>query len=363
MRLPEFKLERYFAPREFAARYMLSGSDSESMSVGELLALESGAEERFAELALHYTQSQGSPALRKEITGLYETIEHDDVLVFAGAEEAILAFSMVAIQPGDRVACVWPAYQSLYEIARARGAEVTLIELEEMTLWKLSLNQVESALRVGAKALFINFPHNPTGATIHRATFERIAELCRVEGTILFSDEVYRFSEHDPTTRLRGAADLGGVSLGVMSKAFGLPGLRIGWIATKDRDLLVKLAEFKDYTTICNSAPSEFLAEIALRNRDRILERNRQIALANLKLLDQFVAKHGLWVKPEAGCIAFPRLTSSEPVEDLLLVERGVLLLPGTMYDHPGNHFRIGFGRKDFVHGLEQLAQFLSTSF
>lgn len=363
MHLPDFKLERYFAPREHASRFMLSGSDMESLSIRELLALEEGSAERLLGVPLSYTQSSGSLTLRAEIASLYESVDPDDILVFAGAQEAILAFGMTALQAGDHAICVWPSYQSLHEVARSNGVDVSLLELREESGWKLTADEIERQLRTKTKAVFINFPHNPTGATIAPETFREIAGLCRDRGIQLFSDEVYRFSEYEPSIRLPGAADLGGVSLGVMSKAFGLPGLRIGWIATKDGVLLEKLAAFKDYTTICNSAPSEFLAELALRQRDKIIQRNLQLTRSNLAILEPFIEEFGSWVKPEAGCIAFPTLRDTGPIEpfcDRLLAETKVLLLPGTMYDYPTDHFRIGFGRQDFADGLTLLRKYIS---
>jgi aspartate/methionine/tyrosine aminotransferase len=151
-----------------------------------------------------------------------------------------------------------------------------------------------------------------------------------------------------------------------MSKTYGLPGLRIGWVATRNESLLSKMAALKDYTTICNSAPSEFLAELALRHRQTLIERNLGIITHNLSLLDEFFARQYerfAWQRPKAGPIAFPRLLG-EDVEAFchdLVVKAGVLLLPGTIYDDSGNHFRIGFGRKNLPEGLERLEAYLAN--
>jgi aspartate/methionine/tyrosine aminotransferase len=182
----------------------------------------------------------------------------------------------------------------------------------------------------------------------------------------LFCDEVYRELEYDPTDRLPAACDINprAVSLGVMSKTYGLAGLRIGWLASHQKELLARIASLKDYTTICNSAPSEFLAEIALRHREQIAGRNLQIIKHNLGLLDEFFARHAShfeWIRPKAGPIAFPKLLAgnTEIFCDELVNESGVLLLPGTLYDHPGNHFRIGFARKNMPEALIQFEKFL----
>jgi aspartate/methionine/tyrosine aminotransferase len=149
-----------------------------------------------------------------------------------------------------------------------------------------------------------------------------------------------------------------------MSKSYGLPGLRIGWAATHDKATLDAMAALKDYTTICNSAPSEFLAELALRHRQTLVDRNLAIIRRNLDVLDGFFARHTgrfAWRRPPAGPIAFPQLLGEEVAAfcERLVTQTGVLLLPGTVYDHPGNHFRIGFGREKFVEGVERLENFL----
>jgi len=155
--------------------------------------------------------------------------------------------------------------------------------------------------------------------------------------------------------------------LGVMSKSFALAGLRIGWLATRDRELLARCAAFKDYTTICSSAPSEILALIGLRARDRVLDRSRAIVAANLPRLDRFFADHGdrfTWVRPRGGSIGFPRLLGDEPIDDFaarLVEQEGVLLLPGSAFGHPGNHFRIGFGRTDLPAAVAGLERFLEA--
>lgn len=195
-------------------------------------------------------------------------------------------------------------------------------------------------------------------------------EIAKAKGLYVFSDEVYRFLEYDPRERLPAAADLyeKGLSLGVMSKTFGLPGLRIGWIAVRDRELLRKLAAFKDFTTICNSAPSEFLSALALRHREVLIKRNLEIVRKNLEILDAFFEKYaGLfeWVRPGAGPIAFPELRPELDVEEFcvnLAEKSGVLLLPGTMYDIGGRHFRIGFGRKNMPEVLKEFGKYIEEN-
>jgi aspartate/methionine/tyrosine aminotransferase len=366
MPLPPFILERYFARHEFGAKHQLCCSDCESLSIGELLSLEPEARERFERHWLGYTETQGSQTLRGEICRLYRTIRPDDVLVHAGAEEAIFLFMHAALGAGDHIVVHAPCYQSLAEVARGLGCQVTPWQAWEEKGWALDLEELRGHLRPNTRAVILNTPHNPTGYLMPRETLQALSGLCQERGILLFSDEVYRELEHNPADRLPAACDLGehAVSLGVMSKAYGLAGLRIGWVATRNAALLARMAELKDYTTICASAPSEFLAELALRHGATLVERNRRIIAANLAVLDGFFAAHPdrfVWRRPGAGPIAFPRLVG-EDVDvfcDVLLEQAGILLLPGSVYGDAGNHFRIGFGRKNLPEAVARLEAFL----
>jgi aspartate/methionine/tyrosine aminotransferase len=369
MNLPPFKLERYFAKYEFNTEYLLCSSDCESMSIAELLALEDGAAERFQQVWLGYTESQGSPALRAEICRIYETMEPEDILVHTGAEEAIFLFMFAAFEPGDHVIVHSPAYQSLAEVARGAGCEVSLWRGREGNGWSLDLEELHSLLRPNTRGVIVNTPHNPTGFLMSHDDYKMLHALAREHQLLLFSDEVYRESEYDPANRLPAGCDFGehAISLGVTSKTYGLAGLRIGWIATKNRKIYEKIASLKDYTTICNSAPSEFLAEVAMRNRQVIAARNLEIIKANLGIMDDFFQRHAdlfAWVRPQAGSMAFPRLLRGDGDEfcDRLVRQSGVLLLPGSIYDDTGNHFRLGLGRKNLLGAIQQVEEFLSKN-
>ncbi len=366
MKLPPFKLERYFAKYEFNTEYLLCSSDCESMSIADLLALEPGAEERFQQTWLGYTESQGDLKLRQAICGLYTTIRPEQVLVHAGAEEAIFLFMHAVLERGDHIIVHSPGYQSLAEIARAIGCDVSPWMAREENGWALDLDELRHLMRTNTRAIVVNTPHNPTGYLMPRADFEALHRFAQENNLLLFSDEVYRESEYDPSLRLPAACDLGphAVSLGVTSKTYGLAGLRIGWIATQNQDVVQRMAALKDYTTICNSAPSEFLAELALRHRWKLIERNLGIIRANLAVIDDLFARRAdlfRWVRPQAGSMGFPRLVKGD-VEDFcdrLVRGAGVLLLPGSVYDDRRNHFRLGLGRKNLPEAVARLETFL----
>ena len=368
MRIADFALERYFARWEFAVEHLLCASDVQGYPMAELLALADDETRALWDgLVLGYTESTGHPLLRREIASLYDAIEPDEVLTFAGAEEAVFCLVNVLVGEGDHVIVTWPGYQSLYEIARTVGADVTLHELREAHGWALDLDLLRRQVTPATRLIVVNLPHNPTGMLPDRATFDALVAIAAEANAHLLVDEVYRGLEIDEGDRLPTGADVFplGISLGVMSKSYAMAGLRIGWLATHDRDLLARVAAFKDYTTICSSAPSEILAIIALRARDRVLARSRAIVAANLDTLDAFFedwADRFTWVRPRAGSIGYPRLTvPGVRIDDWaaqLVEEEGVLILPGSQFGHPGNHFRVGFGRTDLPEALGRLEAF-----
>jgi aspartate/methionine/tyrosine aminotransferase len=367
MPLPPFALERYFARYEFDVDYVLCASDCESLTIAELLSLESGAADRFASHWLGYTESAGAPSLRREIARIYETVPDGDVLVHPGAEEAIYLFMLATLGPGDHAIVHVPCYQSLTEVACSTGCEVTPWIAREADGWALDPDDLGRLIRPNTRVVVINTPHNPTGYLMPRDAFEEVIRLADARGIVLFSDEVYRELEHDPGLRLPAAADRSelAVSLGVLSKTYGLPGLRIGWVATHNAAVRKRMAELKDYTTICSSAPSEFLAEVALRHRQTLAARNLEIVRGNLVRVGAFFDRHPdrfAWQAPLAGPIAFPRLVDDDVdafCEGLVWQTR-VLLLPGTLFGDGGNHFRIGFGRRNLPEALERLEAFVA---
>jgi aspartate/methionine/tyrosine aminotransferase len=358
--LRDFALETYFSRWEFAARYHLTASDAQTLRLSELLELaDDQARALWDELTLGYTQTYGLPALRTEIAATYEHLGAEHVLCFAGAEEGLYLAMQVLLGPGDHAVVLTPNYQAAETVPLARCA-VTGVALPEADGWALDVDAIEAALRPNTRVVSVNFPNNPTGAVPDHGSWRRLARVCDERGIRLFSDEVYRGLELDPAARLDQAADLspGALSLNVMSKAYGLPGLRIGWIACRDTELLGRLERAKHYTSICNAGPSEVLALIGLRARDRLLGRNRRIIADNLPVFAEFFAAHPDlfdWRPPQGGCVAFPRYRGPDGVEAMChdLVERvGVLLLPASIYRSellptPTDRFRIGVGRRD----------------
>ncbi len=261
-----------------------------------------------------------------------------------------------------------PCYQSLLDAPRHAGAKVLPWATRPENGWIPDLDELKKFLSPRTRAVLVNFPHNPTGALPGQDWFLELLSLAERHGFLVFSDEVYRFLEHDASRRLPAACDLSeqAVSLGVLSKSFGLPGLRIGWAASRNSQVLEAMARFKDYTTICNSAPSEFLARLALEHKNLILARNLELSLDNKTALAGFMERHAdilEWTPPQGGPICFPKFTGKEKVEDLcerLVSRHGVLLAPGSLFHHEGNHFRMGFGRANFQEALKVLERALA---
>lgn len=366
MQIEPFEIELFYERWEFSAELMLSSSDCESRSVADLLALEPGAQQRLLDLRLGYTEVPGSLELRSAVAGRYEQIGPEDVLTLAAAEEGIFLAYHALLEPGDHVIVEAPCYGSAIAVARSAGADVSLWSRRYEDGWAHDVEGLEALLRPETKLLYINSPHNPTGTQMAAATFQRLLELLQERSLVLLSDEVYSGLEHDPPERLSAACDCyeHAVSLNTVSKSYGLPGLRIGWLASRDRGLLDRIRALKLYTTICSSAPSEALVALALRHGDELIAASRGLVLANLPLVEDFLARREEmfeWVPPTAGPIGFPMMRGEHDVQDWCertATEAGVLVLPGAVYGWPG-HVRLGFGRANLAQALERLDEHL----
>ncbi|VWD65271.1 aminotransferase [Burkholderia lata] len=361
-----FKLERYFAAHEFTAKYLLCSSDPESLSINELLAYEPDSLKGLGETWLGYTEYPGALELRHKLKNLYSTIGAEQIIVHTGAQEAIFSFVHSMLSVGDHVIVHMPSYQSHYSVAESTGVQVTSWMARESDGWSLDFDELPKLLRPETKAIVVCFPHNPTGYIPTFEKFNTLVEFARRHGLILFSDEVYRGLELDTKDRLPAACDVyeHGVSLGALSKSHGLAGLRLGWVATRDKEVLRRMSIFKDYLTISNSAPSEYLAAIAVRHTDALINRATEIIRSNLCVLDDFFVRHPEtfeWRRPRAGTVSFPRLCS-RPADEFcvdLLESTGVLLLPSTLVDYGNSNFRIGFGRRNMARIIPILEEHL----
>ena len=340
-------------------------SDVQPMKMSEVLALaDDELRSDWENLTLKYTETPGGIKLRTEVSKLYSGVDPSQVVIFAGADEAIWVFFTAMLKPGDHIVVLWPAYEALYQLASLAGADVSLVPLEPDG-WRVDVDKVRKAFRSNTKFLVTNFPHNPTGATVDRSTFKALIDLCHEKGATFVGDEVYHLLEHKPEYRLPPAvdADETAVSFGVMSKAYALSGLRIGWITIKEPTLLQKLKDLNGLATPCKPAPSELLATIALRARDKVLARSHRIIDKNLPLLDEFFedySDHFKWVRPKGATVGFPELNGMnvEKFTEEYAKQEHVMVWPGMVFNYPGNNFRISYGRSWVPEGLSRLKHF-----
>ena len=366
--LPDFRLETHFSKWEFKARYHLTASDAESLPLNELLAMASPQErEDFESMWLGYTETYGAPELRETTASLYAQRNADEILCFAGASEGIFAANSVILDKDSHAIVVTPNYQS-HESMPAAICSATGVPLDSDDGWTLDIDRVAAAVQANTKLITINFPHNPTGTILSSDRYEALIDLSRKHGIYILHDEIFNGLGPSGTQHLPHIADVyeRGLSLNVMSKAYGLPGLRIGWIACADTVVLSKMERLKHYLSICNSGPSEKLANVALKNRDKLLTRNCSIIDQNLPKWDAFFARYPQlfeWSHPDGSCMAFPRYKGEDGVEQFcqsLVEQSGVLFLPSTIYSSdlsatPNDRFRLGFGRIGLDEGLAAL--------
>ena len=368
MTYPPFEIEQFFRQYEFSSPYMLSASDCEPLTLPELLGCASPERRRqFDNLWLGYTESQGHPELLSAIAAMHEGIQARHVLEVVPEEGIFLAMNAL-LRADDHVVCMYPAFQSLYEIARTKGCKLSYWKPRRTNDgWHFDVDQLESLLRPDTRMLIINFPHNPTGYLPPQADFARIVDLASERGLLLFSDEIYRFTEHDPAARLPSACELyeRAIVLGGLSKCFGLPGLRTGWLITRDETLLSACQELKSYTTICASAPGEILSIIALENWQALTVRAVEIVRNNVGAARQFFARYPQLFEvdyPRCGTVSLAELRADMPVSEFSAAavrEQGLMILPGNIMQFNGNYFRLGFGRRALPHAFEPLEQFI----
>ncbi|NCC96714.1 MAG: aminotransferase class I/II-fold pyridoxal phosphate-dependent enzyme [Synergistales bacterium] len=368
MKIRPFELERYFAKYEFSVKYVMSASDCETVTVAELMAMAGDEEmETWSRLRLHYTEPKGHPDLLKAISKTYQGISPENLITVVPEEGIFLAMNAL-LEPGDNVVALFPLYQSLLEIPRSIGCSISdwPIVLDGDS-WRLDMDLLESLIRPDTKLLAINFPHNPTGFHPTEREFRKILEIAAKNGIWVFSDEMYRGLEPSPGTRLPSAAEVypKAISLSGLSKSYGLPGLRMGWLACTDSDMMKEISGLRDYTTICGSAPSEALSILALKCGDKLIGRCQDIVEKNTAVASEFFERHQDlfgWIPPMAGSIAFPELRENTPADELftdVLDRKNLMILPGSVFGAQGNHFRIGLGREDFPECCRILEEYL----
>ncbi len=365
-----------FALGEFLARWIdhathdLSSSDSETLSLSSLLSMASAnAQEEWQSLRFGYGDPRGSRELRTAIAARHRLLAAEDVLCCCGAQEAVSCVLKVLLPPGSHAVLLLPIYQPSELILGSLGA-VTGLALREDEDWQPDPDRIEAALRPDTRLVMMNFPNSPTGASIHPDRLDALVALCRRRGVWLVNDEIYRQTEVvQGTLQPPMLADLyeRGVSINGLSKGFGLPGLRVGWIACRDRALLDAAIVVKSMLSTCLSTGSIVLAAIALAAEERIVPAARAIGAANWHKLQAILGTRPDLFAPEPArnlAIGYPRYLgtgSADGFVDRLARERGILLLPGMLWQTtlaplPTDRVRIGLGHARSGPALDALA-------
>jgi aspartate/methionine/tyrosine aminotransferase len=371
--MQEFALGAFLTRWGSVARHDLSASFAETLTLRDLLTMATPDDlRRWQALDLGYPDPRGAVWLRQAIAADYAGLTEDAVLCFAGAQEALACAARAVLTAADHAIVVLPCYQPS-ELAVTMAADTTGVALDPDDRWRLDLTKIAAAIRPTTRLVAANFPNTPTGALIGRADLDALIALCRQHGLWLINDEVYRLIDRDPTTRLPPIATVyeRGISIDAVSKSYGLPGLRVGWAACRDRTVLARMEAMKTVLSGCLAAPSEVLAHIAIQAQTLILSRNRALAEANLSLLRTFFMRHSAlltWDEPAGGVTAFPRYRGADGAEAFaaaLAAEAGVLVLPGAVWRSPlapvpEDRFRIGFGRDGMAPALEAWGNFMA---
>lgn len=364
MPLPQpFRLERWYAEFEFLPGMRgLSASSPFAVTTRELLDQE-GEEttKRYLDLNLEYIENPGSEALRQAIARVvYTTADANAIRVTSGASEALFLLIWTMGEAGDNIVVETPCYENVTGVANSRGIEVRRLPLTMEQDWKPDLEHLARLIDEKTRIVYLVHPHNPSGSILTKEEMQAIARMTDRVGALLVNDEVFRLITRDgtPMPSILDATE-NAVSIGDMAKPWGLGGLRVGWLASRNSELLQRISSARDYSTMCCSAPGEFLAELTLRHSSQVMKPRLHAARQNLDALAVAIERtQGMlhWRRPQAGYTAFVQLPF--PTEALcrsLATEKRVLFLPGSMYGEVYDHFiRVGFGSQvqQFQEGL-----------
>ena len=368
MKMKDFKLERYFAQHEFTAKYLLSSSDCDGYGQDYVLDRANPTElKMWNDIKLGYTESAGNPILRESITQFYKTKNIEEVVVGSPGELNYITMR-VLLEKQDHVVAVSPAYQSLHEVVHSIGCEISYWTPNEN--WAFDPSQLEHLVRKNTKLIIINFPHNPTGSYLTLSELNQIVSIAKKNDCYIFSDEMYHKLLAKSEKELPPISDLysKGISLWGTSKSFGLAGLRTGWLVCNDLDFIHRVICYKDYLSICSSAPSEILSIIALNHIDDFLQPNIKKIQNNINLFAEFAQTQDIissFIPPKSGSTAFVKLNincSSLEFSNYLVEKAGIMTIPAEMFDHPGKFIRVGFGRESLPKILPIMRVFLEQN-
>jgi aspartate/methionine/tyrosine aminotransferase len=368
LKIDTFLLERWMTRHETHVRYDIAESGILPLSTEDLLAFEP-AESRAAtldkllKLPLGYSEARGTIELRTMLAETYRRGDPEHILVTTGAIEANYLLFNVLLDPGDHMIAPYPAYQQLYSVPAAIGCDVSLWHVGPETGYRYDVDALERLITPRTKVIIANTPHNPTGAMLAPADAARVYALAESVGARVIGDEAYRWlAVPDGEPFAPPFFDLGerGISVGTLSKPFGLPGLRIGWIAGPP-DLIQHCWSLRDYISLSPGKLNDALAQLGMKHRERIVARNTEIIRANLAVAGQWMSDRSAflsWTPPRGGLLALLKYDlpiDSLPLADKLALEYSVMLAPGSAFGYE-RHLRLGIGQRPdiFRRGLEE---------
>jgi aspartate/methionine/tyrosine aminotransferase len=367
MKLVPFVLEEWLGKYRDSTAHHLGMSIGPKWTMAELRALMTDTErEAFDGAELAYSPTNGRETLRLALASMYGA-RADDIVAFNGGAEALLALFFVAAEPNANIVVPTPSFAPFVALPAALGLETRLYDLRQESGFALDVDEITRLVDERTKLILVNTPHNPSGALADEAAMRALDAFAQRRGIQLVVDEVYHPIYHGVHARSAGEYTQAAV-LGDFSKAFSLPGLRIGWLLERDPKRRRELERAHSYFTVSNSLPSELLAEVAARHREKFFARTRAVSGENLALLDAWVAEHEdrvEWLRPRGSMTAFPRLRGVADARPFCVAaaERGVLVVPGDCFGAPA-HFRIGFGSKmpRYADALATLSETLRVS-
>lgn len=372
MQIKPFLTEHFFARYEFTTPYQLCNSDCETVTVAELLALANIPLQEIGHLTLGYTETLGNPQLREKIAGSYTQVKTDDVVMLGTPVEGIYLAARAVLNPGDEVIVLSPAYDALinmFEHIVGPGRVRRWAFIPADGRWELDFDQLRELVTPQTRMIVVNFPHNPTGYLPSPAQFDELIDIVEQNDLRLFCDEMYFGLVHAGTTAIQSAADLTNraVVLSGLSKTYGLPGLRTGWLVIQDPELRQNIINWKFYTSICPPAPSEFLALAAWKVRDELRDRSKAQIEQNLQVADAFFERWPemfTWRRPVSGSTALVgmNIPSVEVFATRLAEEAGILIHPAVTLGSDDQHMRMGFGRSAFFEALDRFEAYLNAN-
>ena len=373
MKIETFALERWMTRWETVVHYDLAESGIKPMTVDELLTLagRDTALDQMLSISLGYSEARGTEELRQLLAALYRGVTPDEILVTTGAIEANFLLFNVLLNPGDHIVVVDPAYQQLRSVPKAIGCDVALWKLRPENDFRYDLDELDALVNDRTRLIVINTPHNPTGSVLTPAEQQRVLEIAERVGARVMGDEAYRWLTlpgREPFAEPVRDLSTRGISVGTLSKPFGLPGLRIGWIAATPEVVQACWSQ-RDYISLSPGKLNDYLATLAIRQREAIFARTQQIAAANLATLEQWLHEREnliSWVPPRGGLLGLLRYDIDVPsmeLADRLAADASVMLAPGSAFGY--EHFlRIGIGGDPaiFREGLDRAAPVLEAA-